>query len=145
LIHVSYLSGRLPHDAVKGLCGDARASAHVEIRIGDSRPALTPAVNARRLAEEMRRGRTWKIARLRIPWAQSGKSCLASRWVEIEHENGGWRLIRVVDSKAVCSRSIDARTSEIGRIKGSDAPLVEMTDDCRTDKRSRPQDTWSRP
>jgi uncharacterized membrane protein YkoI len=39
--------------------------------------------------------------------------------VEIEHENGGWRYeFRVVDSKGrVFEVYVDARTSEIGRIK----------------------------
>ena len=84
--------------------------------------ALAPALNAEtHRQEEMRRaverGEIRSLAdtlgaiREKLPGQVVG--------VEIEHENGGWRYeFRVVDSKGrVFEVYVDARTSEIGRIK----------------------------
>jgi uncharacterized membrane protein YkoI len=84
--------------------------------------ALTPAVNAEAHKQEevrraVERGEIRSLAdtlgaiREKLPGQVVG--------VEIEHENGGWRYeFRVVDSKGrVFEVYVDARTSEIGRIK----------------------------
>jgi uncharacterized membrane protein YkoI len=84
--------------------------------------ALAPAANAEaHKQEEVRRAvergeirslaDTLGVIREKLPGEVVG--------VEIEHENGGWRYeFRVVDSKGrVFEVYVDARTSEIGRIK----------------------------
>jgi uncharacterized membrane protein YkoI len=119
LIHVSDLSGRLPHDVHV-----AMPVRQQLLRFGlvIAALALTPAANAEaRKQEEVRRaverGEIRSLAdalgamREKVPGQVVG--------VEIEHENGGWRYeFCVVDSKGrVFEVYVDARTSEIGRIK----------------------------
>ena len=124
LIHVSDLSGRRPHDvtAQKVYAAMPARLQMLQFGLAIAALALTPAVNAgAHKQEEMRRaverGEIRSLAdilgaiREKLPGQVVG--------VEIEHEKGGWRYeFRVVDSTGrVFEVYVDARTSEIGRIK----------------------------
>jgi uncharacterized membrane protein YkoI len=121
LIHVSDLSGCRPHDAAIYVVMPARLQM-LRFGLAIAALALAPAVNAEaHKQEEMRRaverGEIRSLAdilgaiREKLPGQVVG--------VEIEHEKGGWRYeFRVVDSTGrVFEVYVDARTSEIGRIK----------------------------